>query len=79
MRSAVRILYLLAAAMILLGSVGCSEHLAVVKPYERERLASEKMLFNPMGEATDYATHIFLIREAAEGGESAFQGGCGCR
>lgn len=65
--------------MLLLAVTACSEHLAVVKPYERERLASQKMLFSPMEAASEYETHVFLIREASEGGDSAFQGGCGCR
>ncbi|WP_420266773.1 DUF4266 domain-containing protein [Candidatus Magnetominusculus dajiuhuensis] len=65
--------------LILFAVAACSEHLAVVKPYERERLASDKMLFTPMEVASEHETHVLLIREASEGGESSFQGGCGCR
>ncbi|MBF0319520.1 MAG: DUF4266 domain-containing protein [Nitrospirae bacterium] len=57
----------------------CSEHLAIVKPYEREHLASDKMLFSPMEAASEFETHVFLIREASQGGEGGFQGGCGCK
>lgn len=57
----------------------CSERLAIVKPYEREHFASDKMLFSPMEAASEHEAHVLLIREASEGGESSFQGGCGCR
>lgn len=66
---------------ILAGAVfsGCTEQLAIVKPYERESFAQDKMLFTPMEARAEQEGHVFLIREASAGGESSFQGGCGCR
>lgn len=58
---------------------GCAEQLAIVKPYEREYFAQDKMLFTPMESRAEQEGHVFLIREASAGGESSFQGGCGCR
>lgn len=57
----------------------CSQKLAVVGPYEREYFAQDKMLFSPMESRAELEGHVFLIREASAGGESSFQGGCGCR
>ena len=58
---------------------GCSEHLVRVMPYEKEYFAQDKMSLSPLGERAEQEGHIYLIREASAGGESAFQGGCGCR
>lgn len=58
---------------------GCSASLDRVAPYEREYLAQEKMLAEPMKTRSEYEGHVFLSREASAGGESSFQGGCGCR
>ncbi|MBF0404912.1 MAG: DUF4266 domain-containing protein [Nitrospirae bacterium] len=69
----------LVLVIVLIALTACSEHLIAVKPYEREHLASDKMLFNPMEAASEFETHVFLIREASAGGDSSFQGGCGCR
>ena len=57
----------------------CSEHLARVMPYEKEYFAEDKMSLSPIAERSEQEGHIFLIREASAGGESSFQGGCGCR
>ena len=57
----------------------CSEKLVRVQPYEREYFAQDKMLFEPVDSAAEQEGHVFLIREASAGGESSFQGGCGCR
>lgn len=57
----------------------CSQKLSIVQPFEREHFAQDKMLFTPMESRTEHEGHIFLIREASAGGESSFQGGCGCR
>ncbi|MBF0458986.1 MAG: DUF4266 domain-containing protein [Nitrospirae bacterium] len=73
------IVRLLVIVLISLIVSACSERLAVVKPYEREHFASDKMLFSPMESASEHEAHVLLIREASEGGESSFQGGCGCR
>ncbi|QSZ40983.1 DUF4266 domain-containing protein [Sulfurimonas aquatica] len=58
---------------------GCSEHLVRVMPYEKEYFAQDKMSLSPIAERSEQEGHIFLIREASAGGESSFQGGCGCR
>jgi len=57
----------------------CSEKLVRVEPYEREYLAQDKMLAEPVDSEAEQEGHVFLIREASAGGESTFQGGCGCR
>ena len=57
----------------------CSEKLVRVMPYEKEYFAQDKMSLSPIAERAEQEGHIFLIREASAGGESAFQGGCGCR
>jgi len=62
---------------LLLG--GCSETLVRVKPYEKEYLSQDKMLIDPLAARAEQADHVFLIREASAGGNSTFQGGCGCR
>ena len=48
-------------------------------PYEKEYFAQDKMSLSPLAERAEQEGHIFLIREASAGGESSFQGGCGCR
>ena len=58
---------------------GCAEKLTRVMPYEKEHFADHKMLLNPLAERAEHEGHIFLIREASAGGDSAYQGGCGCR
>jgi len=37
------------------------------------------MSLSPIAERAEQEGHIFLIREASAGGDSSFQGGCGCR
>jgi len=59
--------------------VGCSETLTRVQPYEKEHFADAKMSLSPLAERAEHEGHIFLIREASAGGDSAYQGGCGCR
>lgn len=61
------------------GLMGCAEKLAIVKPYEKEYFSQDKMLYSPMPAKVEQEGHVFLIREASAGGESSFQGGCGCR
>ena len=58
---------------------GCSEKLVRVMPYEKEFFAQEKVCLSPLELRSEQEGHIFLIREASAGGESSFQGGCGCR
>lgn len=73
------ILIALLILMLVMASAGCAERLAIVKPYEREYLAQDKMLFTPLESRAEQESHVFLVREASAGGESSFQGGCGCR
>lgn len=65
--------------VFLLGLSGCSQTLTRVMPYEKEYFAQDKMSLSPISERAEQEGHIFLIREASAGGESSFQGGCGCR
>ncbi len=58
---------------------GCSDKLVRVMPYEKEYFAQDKMNLSPIELRGEQEGHIFLIREASAGGESSFQGGCGCR
>lgn len=58
---------------------GCSQSLTRVMPYEKEYFAQDKMSLSPVPARAEQEGHIFLIREASAGGESSFQGGCGCR
>ncbi|MBL1243074.1 MAG: DUF4266 domain-containing protein [Sulfurimonas sp.] len=67
---------LLIVALLMLG---CAEKLVRVMPYEKEYFAQDKMSLSPLSERAEQEGHIFLIREASAGGESSFQGGCGCR
>lgn len=68
---------LLIAALLFLS--GCSDKLVRVMPYEKEHFADKKMSLSPLEERAEQEGHIFLIREASAGGDSSFQGGCGCR
>lgn len=67
------------ALISLLFFAGCSEKLVRVMPYEKEYFAQDKMSLNPLANRAEQEGHIFLIREASAGGDSSFQGGCGCR
>ena len=58
---------------------GCSDKLVRVMPYEKEHFADPKMSLSPLAQRAEHEGHIFLIREASAGGDSAYQGGCGCR
>ncbi len=71
--------YFLISILLLLMMDGCSDKLVRVMPYEKEYFAQDKMKLNPLDERAEQEGHIFLIREASAGGDSAFQGGCGCR
>ncbi len=50
-----------------------------VAPYEKEALASQKMLIAPIAEESSFEGHVFGIREGTSGAENSFQGGCGCK
>ena len=58
---------------------GCSDKLVRDKKYEKEYFAQDKMSLSPIADRAEQEGHVLLIREASAGGESAFQGGCGCR
>lgn len=58
---------------------GCSDKLVRVMSYEKEYFAQDKMSLSPLAERAEQEGHILLIREASAGGDSSFQGGCGCR
>jgi len=54
---------------------GCTH----VAPYEKEGLATQKMLSAPMTTRSSFDSHVFPIREGSFGAESGFSGGCGCK
>ena len=54
---------------------GCTH----VAPYEKEELATQKMLSAPMTTRSAFDAHVFPIREGSFGAESGFSGGCGCK
>ena len=58
---------------------GCTKYLELVAPYEKEHLATQKMLASPLEEEASFEGHVFSIREGMSGAESDFQGGCGCK
>lgn len=67
------------ALIALLLFTGCSDKLIRVMPYEKEYFSQDKMSLSPLADRSEQEGHIFLIREASAGGDSSFQGGCGCR
>jgi len=73
-----RVLSVMAAALVLLATTGCGRIQPWVKPYERERLADRVMAWDRDGIATSYITHVHENREGAHGGTGATGGGCGC-
>ncbi len=54
---------------------GCTH----VAPYEKENMATQKMLSAPMTTRSSFDAHVYPIREASFGAESGFSGGCGCK
>ena len=70
---------IISGLIVILIFAGCSDKLVRVMPYEKEYFADDKMKFDPIDIRAEQDGHVFLIREASAGGESAFQGGCGCR
>ena len=56
----------------------CSPIKPWVKPYERQRIADEIMIFERDPVADSYLHHVYDAREAARGGDGASGGGCGC-
>ena len=56
------------------GGTGC----ATVQPWERGRLASARMAWDPDPLSAAYAEHVRFSKEASSGSLSASGGGCGC-
>ena len=70
---------LIMIVLLSLLTTACSSRLELVKPYEKEAFARDKMLLNPMPMKMEYEEHILSIREVSQGGGVSFQGGCGCK
>ena len=68
--------FLIFVAIVLMN--GCSS-LENVAPYEKEHLATQKMLTDPNPTQSAFEAHIFPIREGSFGATSGFAGGCGCK
>jgi hypothetical protein len=52
---------------------------ATVKPWEREYLADEIMLFDRDVLKAEWHVHVQEVLEGSRGGFSGSGGGCGCR
>ena len=50
-----------------------------VSPYDKEDLASPKMLSKPLAEQSAFESRVFSIKEGSFGAEGGFGGGCGCK
>ncbi|WP_150912999.1 DUF4266 domain-containing protein [Marinobacter halotolerans] len=68
----------LGAALMLLGTAGCSDIKPWVKPYERDKLADPVMSLSRHGNADSYMHHVYQSRESSRGSEGGSGGGCGC-
>ena len=66
--------YLLIFSMALLFSA-CTH----VSPYDKEGLATTKMLNPAYAEESAFEAHIHPIREGSFGATGGFSGGCGCK
>jgi hypothetical protein len=51
---------------------------ASVKPYERGKLAKDKMALERQPEAVLLEQHVYQYREGSAGGLGGAGGGCGC-
>lgn len=61
--------------IIMFMMIGCTH----VAPYDKETLATQKMLSAPITTRSAFDAHVFPIREGSFGAESGFSGGCGCK
>lgn len=68
-------LRLVGSLLLLLVLSGCTH----VAPFDKEYLATQKMLISPNVAESAFEGHVFPIREGSFGAESSFQGGCGCK
>ena len=66
--------FLLALFTLLMVS-GCTH----VAPYDKDNLATTKMLPTPNAAEYDFEAHVFGIREGSFGAQNGFSGGCGCK
>ena len=64
----------LACCLLIAVCAGCT----TVQPWERGRLASSRMAWDPDPLSAAYAEHVRFSKEASAGGLSASGGGCGC-
>jgi hypothetical protein len=69
---------MLAVAIALLATTGCSGIEPWVKPYEREAIADPIMAWDRDPISTAYMNHVYDSREGARGASGASGGGCGC-
>ena len=69
---------MLAVAIALLATTGCSGIEPWVKPYERERLADPVMKFSRSPLSDRHREHVLIVREGARGATGVQGGGCGC-
>jgi len=50
-----------------------------VNPYDKEDLATTKMLNPAFAQESAFEAHVFPIREGSFGATGGFSGGCGCK
>jgi len=62
--------------VLLFGSLSAC---ASIKPWEREYLAHDAMLFDSDPLETSWRLHVEEVLEGGRGGYSGSGGGCGCR
>lgn len=70
-----RILIIIVVFIAFGGLSGC----VGVRPWEREMLADETMIFDADPIETGWHLHIQEVTEGGRGGYSGTGGGCGCR
>jgi hypothetical protein len=69
------IMLIMVSFIILIGVSGCT----TVKPWQREYLADEIMLFDPDTLEAEWYYHVEEVLEGGRGGFNSAGGGCGCR
>ncbi len=60
-------------------TLGLMSGCMMVKPYEREYLADDTMIFDPDPLEASWHLHVREVLEGGRGGFSGSGGGCGCR
>ena len=63
---------------VVLGLALACSACTTVQPWERGRLASARMAWDPDPLSAAYAEHVRFSKEASSGSLSASGGGCGC-